>query len=585
MVGSRYQYPKMDSPPKTNRLIAGGILLATVLTWMGCTSAAYRKRADQAAYKVVSEVEKKVFGSSSGFSIETEYTGRNPSAFQIEEIFEDRDSTEQITLGMEEAIELAIQHNRTYQSEKERLYLSALSLTGQRHAFRPQFFARSTGRHRTSEDGTETESVGSDLGVGLLLATGADLSLNIANDILRFMTSPASDSASSALSFSIFQPLLRGAGRKIAAERLTQAQRDVVYSVRDFAHFQNEFTVSIVMDYFRLLQRKDTVYNEYNNYLSRIDSTRYLKARSVDREKALNVNQAEQSELSARNRYISSIVSYRAALDKFKISLGLPQTVELRLRDDEMEFLKSKGLILHGLDAQLGFRLALEHRLPLLNAIDQFEDVKRKTRIAANNLKMDVGLSASASVDSEGQDDYDKFDFDKVRREVGLSIDLPIDRLSERNSYRSALIRFESEIRDFGLTLDQLRSQIEESLQALERLRQNYEIQKNAVGLAEKSVLGAQLSIESGNAIYRDLEEAQDNLIGAQNAQTAAMVDYLESRLGLLIYIGIIDTDTERFWLTEASKVALDPTAIKSTHSSTIRDDGSVITPDQLFAQ
>lgn len=561
------------------------MLLPVFATLVGCSSIAPRKRADDASYRVVTEVEKRVFGSASEFSIETPYSGRDPQGVEVEEIFEDRESREKRVLSLEEAIALAVERNRIYQSEKESLYLAALALTGQRHAFRPNFFAGVTGKRNVSEDGVETESLDGEAGVGLLLATGADLSVSMATDILRFVANPASESASSVLRFSIFQPLLRGAGRRIAAERLTQAQRDVVYAVREFTHFQNEFTVDIVMDYFRLLQRKDTVYNEYNNYQSRIASTRYLKARSVDREKALNVNQAEQAELSARNRYITSIVNYRNALDRFKISLGLPQTVELQLLDEEMEALEERGLVLYSFGAEEGFRLATENRLPLLNEIDQFEDVKRKLRLAANELKMDLGIFANASVDSVGDSDYDRFDFDRVRRDVGVSLDLPLNKLSERNNYRAALIRFESEIRSLGLSLDQLRSQIEETLQELQRLSQNYEIQKNAVRLAEKQVHGAQLSIESGNAIYRDLEEAQDDLIAAQNAQTAALVDYLEARLGLLIDIGILDRDTERFWLTEASRVDLSPSSERPTNSATVRSDGSVITPDQLFAQ
>jgi len=575
----------METTFRKSRLLAGGITLSAICILMGCSSTAHRKQADKSAYKIVAKVEEKIFGEKSDFSIETDYTGRKLKDIKIEEIFEDRSKTEQITLNLNQAVELAIQQNRQYQSEKERLYLTALSLTGHRHAFRPQFFARSTGKKIISEDGDETETINSDVGVGLLLATGADLSLNIANDILRFMTNPTSESLSSAISFNITQPLLRGGGRKIAAERLTQAQRDVIYAVRNFAHYQNEFTVDIVLDYFRLLQRKDTVYNEYQNYQSRIASTGYLRARSVDRAKALDVNRAEQSELSAKNRYINSIVSYRSTLDRFKIKLGLPQTANLRLQDAEMESLKQKGLIIHKLNAKQGFSLATDYRLPLLNEIDQFEDVKRKTRIAANNLKMSVDLVANASTDSLDLNRYDEFDFKKVRRDVGLSIDLPINNLSRRNSYRGALINFESEIRSFSLTLDQLRSEIEENFQDLERLRQNYEIQSNAVVLAEKSVFGEQLRIESGDGIYRDLEDAQDNLIAAQNAQTGAIVDYLEARLGLLIFIGIIDTDTNTFWLTEATKTQLNPGSPILTDSATILSDGSVITPDQLFAQ
>ncbi len=551
----------------------------------GCSTTAHKQRADDSVLKIVTEVEAQIFGETSDFSIETTYTGRDPDDILVEEIFEDRDSKSRKIIGIDEALDLAVSQNRQYQSEKETLYLKALTLTGERYEFSPKFFAGSTGSRNRDSDGERTESADSQAGVGYLLTTGANVSVNIANDVLRYLIGDPRRSAASTLSFSVFQPLLRGAGKEAAAERLTQAERNVIYAIRDFTHFQSEFSAAIVMDYFRLLQQKDTIINEYNNYQSRIEATRYLRARSVDREKALDVNQAEQAELSARNRYINAIVRYKNSLDQFKITLGLPQTVDLQLKDEEMALLQDKGLILYSIDTLSAFEVSVNNRLPLLNSIDEFEDAKRKVRVAANRLKMDLGIFATASIDSEGPTNYDEFDFDQVRSSVGIQLDLPIDRLRERNTYRASLIRFEAELRDLGLTLDDLRSLIDENLRELERLHQNFLIQTNAVELAEKQVAGARLSIESGNAIYRDLEEAQDDLIAAQNAQTAALVDYLESRLRFLFELGILKTDTNRFWLTDASRVSLNSGIANPLGSSTISEDGEVITPQQLFGQ
>ena len=551
----------------------------------GCSTTVHRKKADNAVLKIVTEVEEELFGKTSDFSIETAYTGRKPDEISVEEIFEDRERNSRTILLIDEAIEMAVNQNRQYQREKENLYLTALTLTGERHEFSPQFFAGATGSRNRRANGERTESTDTNVGVGQLLTTGANVSVSIANDVLLFMTGDPRKSAVSALSFSVFQPLLRGAGREAAAERLTQAERNVIYAIRDFSHYQNQFEIDIVIDYFRLLQQKDTIFNEYNNYQSRIVATSYLRARSVDREKALDVNQAEQAELSARNRYINAIVRYKNSLDQFKITLGLPQTVDLQLQDEEISLLQDNGLIVHYINTQLGFQLSVDHRLLLLNAIDQFEDAQRKVRVAANDLKADLGIFATASVDSETPTNYNHFDFDEVRTSVGIQLDLPLDRLRERNNYRATLIRFESELRDLGLTLDDLRSLIDENLRELERLNQNYQIQTNAVELAVKQVAGAQLSIESGKAIYRDLEEAQDDLIAAQNAQTAALVDYLEARLKLLLELGILNTDSKRFWLNEASKVRLPIGIDGATEGSTISADGDVITPDQLFVQ
>ena len=558
---------------------------AFLIVLSGCSTTVHRKKADDAVLKIVAEVEQQLFGTSSEFSITTAYTGIDPDTVTPDDVFADRNQQTRRTITIDDAIDLAVKQNRRYQTQKEKLYLTTLTLTGEQHEFSPQFFARGTGSRTYFPNGDKTEGVGSNIGVDQMISTGANVSVTMATDILRYLTGDPRKTAGSTLSFSVFQPLLRGAGREVAAERLIQAERNVIYAVRDFSHFQNEFAASIVLDYFRLLQRKDTIYNEYNNYQSRIAATRYLRARAVDREKALDVNQAGQAELSAKNRYINAIVSYKNLLDDFKITLGLPQTVDLRLLDEEIVGLQERGIILLGLNSNYGFDLAVNHRLPLLNAIDRYEDAQRDVRIAANQLKTQIGIFANASIDSDGPTDYTDFDFDNIRRTVGIQLDLPIDRLRERNIYRASLIAFESQLRTLGLTLDELRSTIDEGIRELERLSQNYEIQSNAVILAERQVTGAQLSIEAGNAIYRDLEEAQDDLIAAQNAQTAALVDYLESRLDLLLEVGILNTGTNQFWLTESSTVNLDGGISSSPTSSTISEDGEVITPDELFTQ
>lgn len=571
----------MAQHPLSSLLIFSVILILC----NGCTTTAHKEKADDTVYKIVAEVEEQIFGGASEFTIDTPYSGRDPDDISPEEIFADRNKSLQITLTIEEALDLAVKQSRQFQSQKEQLYLTTLTLTGEQHAFSPRFFTRGTGVNEIFGQGEKRKLLDADAGVGQMIALGADISLTIATDILRFLTNDLRKTAGSTLSFSIFQPLLRGAGREVAAERLTQAERNVIYSIRDFSHFQNTFESEIVLDYFRLLQQKDTIFNEYNNYQSRVAATRYLRARSVDREKALDVNQSEQAALAAKSRYINAIVRYRNSLDQFKITLGLPQTIDLNLQDEEMEKLQETGLVLLEINPRQGFHLAVDHRLPLFNAIDQFEDAKRRVRISANQLKGELGIFANASVDSEGPTDYKNFDFDNVRRSVGLQLDLPLDRLRERNIYRASLIAFESELRLLGLTLDRLHSIIEEGIRELDRIQQNHAIQTNAVLLAEKQVVGAQLSIESGNAIYRDLEEAQDDLIAAQNAQTAALVDYLESRLGLLLELGIINTDIKQFWLTEASRVALSTGIGRETTTSNNWDDDEVISPGQLFSQ
>ena len=55
-------------------------------------------------------------------------------------------------------------------------------------------------------------------------------------------------------------PLLRGSGSTIVAEPLTQAERDVVYSLLDFERFKKSIAVRVASEYLsKLLLLKDAI--------------------------------------------------------------------------------------------------------------------------------------------------------------------------------------------------------------------------------------------------------------------------------------------------------------------------------------
>jgi outer membrane protein TolC len=554
---------------------------------VGCSTGRYRRQADQEVYAIVQQAEQEVFGHTNAFSIDTPYSSRTPDSILAREIVDDRLQTNRRVLTLPAVLDLAVRQSRDYQSQKERLYLTALTLTGERYAFGPKFFASTRATYARGSDGQQRGSVNSQVGVDQLLKTGGQLGLSIANDLLRYYTGDPRRSAITALSVNLLQPLLRGAGKyNSSVERLTQAERNVVYAIRSYSYFQDQFALDIVRDYFALLAQKNAVRNNYSNYLSQVRSTRRLEARK-DRESASQVDLARQSELNSRNSYVNSAANYLNLLDQFKIQLGLPVTEHLQLDDSPLKELETTGLIPVALDADAGFRLAVERQLEILNSIDRFEDAKRKVHVAAKNLQADLNIVADASLDSEAPTDYLQFDPDQVRYSVGLQLNLPIDRLQERNAYRAALVTFETELRTLSLALDNLRDRIDRGLRTLEQRRQNYLNQQNSLDLANRRVFGNTLMLEAGRVEARELVESQNDQIDAQNAVTAALVSYQETRLQLLLDLGLIETQSEGFWfkdhLAGVFAAAPPPETPAPVAAQVQRPRGEVITPDEIF--
>jgi len=223
----------------------------------------------------------------------------------------------------------------------------------------------------------------------------------------------------------------------------------------------------------------------------------------------------------------------------------------------------------------------VQHQLQVLNAIDQFEDRKRKVRVAADQLRPKLDFFANASLNSEPPDDYTKFDPDKYRGGVGLELDLPINPVPRRNTYRATLVSFEAQLRSLTLTLDDLKESIDRGQRTLLQTQQNYLIQNSALELAKRRVASITMLLEAGRAEVRDLVDAQNAQLVSENAVTASLVEYQVARLQLLLDVGVLDTSIREFWLKDhlpGSLVAAGP-----ERGSTETAGQAVIPPEQFF--
>ncbi len=541
------------------------ILLCALLAG-GCTAKHYRKAADTETYRIVQQMEQRVFGHTNEFTINTRYSGRDPKTIPPAEILDDRSDTNRLLVNLDRALTLAVENSREYQDQKEVLYLTALELTGARYQFSPQFFATTSPQISGSPSGSDGFSAPQTrIGVSQLLTTGGKLTASLVNDLVWYLTGKPADqarnSAINILSVNLEQPLLRGFGAKNpAVEALTQAERNVVYAVRSFSRYQQQFAVTTVNDYFALLTQKDIVRNNYRNYTNRVETTRYLEARAIDRERMSSADDARTAELNAKTAYINTLANYLDRLDAFKLRLGIPLSTRLFLDDKDLQELIGAGLIGVDISPEAAFRICVEKQMDLLNQIDKFEDSKRKIDVAADQLRAEVNFFAGGTLQSpRSAPDYVHFDANKVEYNAGFTVNLPVDRFLQRNVYRRTLVSFESELRLLSLTLDNYRDRIDRGLRSVEQTRLNYLSAAEALKVAQRRVENNVMLMEAGRATVRDVREAQDGLIQAQNDLASIYADYLGTRLDLLLNIGVIDTRPEKFWLFDPLKEQLTP--------------------------
>ena len=168
-------------------------------------------------------------------------------------------------LTLAQAIELASIHSRDYQTQLENLFLSALQLSLDQFQFqvrylvgRPPSAAGSPLVNGAVPSGLLTNNtvpgVSNTLGlttaggVSQILPTGGQWIVGLANNTLWLFSGGQQTTSQSILSYSLVQPFLAGAGRKIFLENLTFSERNVLYNVRLLTRYRRLFFADAVVN-------------------------------------------------------------------------------------------------------------------------------------------------------------------------------------------------------------------------------------------------------------------------------------------------------------------------------------------------
>jgi len=129
-----------------------------------------------------------------------------------------------------------------------------------------------------------------------------------------------------------------------------------------------------------------------------------------------------------------------------------------------------------------------------------------------------------------------------------LTLDLPIERTEERNEYRLRLLDLQRAVRDLQELEDSVKLDVRNRLRSLLEARESLQIQTKAVKLAEKRVRSTDLFLQAGRAQIRDVLDAQEDLLSAQNSLTAAAVNYRIAELELQRDLGQLEVDANGLW-------------------------------------
>lgn len=399
-------------------------------------------------------------------------------------------------IGPRESLELALINSRIYQFRLEGVLLAALPVTLQRFAFEPQGYAGMgsatavggaglTGvlggvgatippgsganqwvyRTKEAPGGQLSQlNLGTMAGFGKLFNNGLRLAGGFANTTIFQFTGNNSrqPTVQSLLPLTVSMPFLRGGGRAVTLEPLTQAERNLLYEVRNFGRFRQEFFTNIMsiqgqgitsastqggvsvndtaIGYLTVVQNLQEVENDVRNVVifeRVLKIYQGLSAGAGSNVSSLDVDQIDLTLQGQKQTLLNDQIQYRNFLDQYKMQLGMPPDVTLIadysvLSPFSKVFQATFGLTatreqveevvrdLPGLPDMLidgrsiieaakdtdkeedlmlaAERVALENRLDLMNQRAQLYDVWRQIRVTSNALQGIFNLTLTNQV-------------------------------------------------------------------------------------------------------------------------------------------------------------------------------------------
>lgn len=510
-------------------LLAMSVVLAALAA--GCSQRNYKVDADEQAYEIIDSQWDPSFGYKANYRVGD--VPASPNDLTI-----DRYAPVPGVLTLPRAVAIATANNREYQSQKELLFTTALNQRLVRHGYETQLFGG--GGLLYSNDGTD-EALQAEANVGFnrLLASGALISTRVGIQWVDVLLGQGDHGFASVFGASVSQPLLRGSDRMTVLEPLTQAKRNTLYQIRSFNRFRKTFVVSVITQYYEVLEQRELAANteEYYTSLTALRD-RVEKLVGAARLESEELDRIEQERLRARDRWVLAQKEHERFLDAFKITLGVPPTSEFELDRGVFEALLKGGIPQPDFVVSEAIETGLSRRLDLVNQADMVLDAQRGVHVAADGLRTGLNVAGTVDINSHGQGAVT----------AGPSVDLPLDRVPEQVAYRNALTVLNQRQRDYDQMADTIRLEIRDAYRKLTETAERYVILDKGLKLARERIGKNYLLMEYGRVSSRRVLDGLQHLHDAQNEMADALTDYVIATLNFYRDTDVMQVRPDGMW-------------------------------------
>ena len=279
-----------------------------------------------------------------------------------------------------------------------------------------------------------------------------------------------------------------------------------------------------------------------------LEQFEFLKRRSetlfaVDRVSEVDKFRAAREFLTAQNSLVDARQELAARLDRFKVLLGIESDITLDVADEIPD------VVVEDVDLGEALATALRNRIELMTARDAVDDSERRLRIRTQELLPQLRLVAERTRAARAGDRHlDTLAYRDDDYSVGLELELPLDRVRERSSLRAARVELSRSRRALSELEDDVILTVRQSLRDYRSSANSLVIQRQIVASEEKNTKVARMRFENGEIGNRDLTDAQNSLVDAQDRLVREQVNVELARVQLLRDLGVLVLEEDGTW-------------------------------------
>ncbi|WP_349594738.1 TolC family protein [Azospirillum argentinense] len=344
----------------------------------------------------------------------------------------------------------------------------------------------------------------------------------------------------SALTFSLIQPLLKGAGYDANMASIRTARLQEHYNQLRLKSIVASTVTDIARAYHQFVQtRQQIVLAE--GALSRARDLEATNQALIASGRMANIELVQaQSTVAAQEL---ALLQAENAFEAARLGLLALLALDLNTRVVPADSLSAEPVRVE-LDTVRA--LAFENRPDYLSQLIAIEGARIGLDVARNqrlwDLSANVGLNVPGS-DRTGWRATRSLPDTKTDLRTGLQLSIPINDKALKQQEVQATIG----LRQGEVLLDQMRAQIDQqvrnAVRSVDAAWRQYKLSHRVREFSEKSSAGEMLKLRSGRSSNFQVVSFQDQLRSAENAELAALVVYLDSLLMLDLELGMtLDT-------------------------------------------